>query len=115
MRVMKMKTQSLGVSPEQEQRWPALAINALQADIDGHDAVPSIWFRTDTGVVGSIAVSDQFPISFTDEVEPVGFLGAITLIGRKRRPPIRTTTERSLTGHTRKDGVPGMRLWSSHV
>jgi hypothetical protein len=88
MRVMKMKmkSQSLGVSPEQEQRWPALATNALQAAVDGRDAVPSIWFRTDTGAVGSIPVSDEFPISFTDEVEPVDFLGTITLLGREAAP-----------------------------
>jgi hypothetical protein len=88
MRVMNIASQSLGVSPEQERCWPDLATDALQAVIDGRAVVPVIWFRTDTGVVGSIPVSDRFPISFTDDVKPAGFLGAVTLLGHEAAPSI---------------------------
>jgi len=86
MRVMTFANHSLGVSAEQEERWPSLTAAALQAVVEGLQPVPYVWFRTDTGVVGALPISDEYPINFTDEIEPVGFDGTITLLGHEAAP-----------------------------
>lgn len=86
MRVLKVANTSVAVSSEQESRWPELAAASLEAVSQGVREVPTVWFRTDEGVVGSIPVSDSAEVGFADEEHPVGFLGAITHFGPEAEP-----------------------------
>jgi hypothetical protein len=78
--------QSLAVSAEQEAEWPSLVSEAVREVRDGKRQVPTVWFRTDTGVAGSLPVSNRIPIAFVDEETPSNFLGSVTLLGRAAEP-----------------------------
>ncbi|WP_137847183.1 hypothetical protein [Frigoribacterium sp. Leaf44] len=79
--------QSLAVSADQETKWPSLVAEALRAVEDGERQVPTVWFRTDTGVSGSLPISDVFPVSFVDDETPSNFLGSVASLGRAAEPP----------------------------
>jgi hypothetical protein len=87
VRVMMIGGQSFGVSVEQEAEWPSLVSEAVRAVRDGERQVPTVWFRTNAGVVGSLPVSDRFPVAFVDDEKPLNFMGAVTLLGRVAEPP----------------------------
>lgn len=86
MRVMRIGKAVVGVSQEQEARWPSLAAEAVDAVARGRSPVPTVWFRTDARVSGVIPVSDRVPVSFADEDNPIDFLGTITLLGSEAEP-----------------------------
>lgn len=86
MRVMRIGQTVIGVLPEQEARWPSVAAEAVDAVARGESPVPTVWFRTDAGVSGTIPVSNRVPVSFADEDDPIGFLGTITLLGSEAEP-----------------------------
>lgn len=76
------------------QRWlgrvavsGSLAAEALRAVARGDYPVPTVWFRTDEGVVGSLPVHDRVRVSFSDEEDPINFLGTVTLLGPEAAPP----------------------------
>lgn len=84
---MMIAGQTLAVSADQETMWPSLVAEALREVVDGERQVPTFWFRTDTGVSGSLPVSDVFPVSFVDDETPPNFLGSVTALGRAAEPP----------------------------
>ncbi|OII26495.1 hypothetical protein BIV04_13680 [Frigoribacterium sp. MCBA15_019] len=86
VRVMMIAGQSLAVSAEQEAKWPFLVAEAVRAVEDGERQVPTVWFRTDAGVSGSLPVSDLFPVKFVDDETPPNYLGFVTLLGRAAEP-----------------------------
>lgn len=87
MRVMRIAGHAaLGVTPEQESQWPLLAANAAREVRVGKRQVPTVWFRTDAGVTGSIPVTENSAISFADEDEPKNFLGSLTQFGPAAEP-----------------------------
>lgn len=79
--------QSLALSAEQEAKWPFLVSDAVRAVEDGDRQVPTVWFRTDAGVSGSLPVSERFPVDFVDDETPPNYLGLVTLPGRAAEPP----------------------------
>jgi len=87
MRVMRIGQTVIGVSPEQEARWPSLAAEAVDAVARGKSPAPTVWFRTDAGISGIIPVSDRLPVSFADEHDPIGLLGTVRLLGSEAEPP----------------------------
>ena len=93
VRVMRIGPQSFEVSAVHEEEWASLASEPTRAARVGERPVPTVWFRTDTGAVGSLPVSDRFPVRFIDEDDPVGFVGTVTLLGPEAGPPAPTTTQ----------------------
>jgi hypothetical protein len=87
MRVMTIAQAAMAVSPDQEARWPRLAAEALEASARGDFPVPTVWFRTDAGVVGSIPVTEHVSVGFADEEDPAGFIGTIVLLGPEAGRP----------------------------
>ena len=85
VRVMMFGGQSVAVSAEQEAGWPSMVSEAVRAVRDGERQVPTVWFRTDTGVAGSLPVSDG-AVTSVDEETPPNFLGSVTLLGRAAEP-----------------------------
>lgn len=88
MRVMRVGKAAVGVSPEQEARWPSHAAEALEAVARGRSPVPTVWFTTDRGVSGVFPVSNRVPASFADEEDPVDLLGNISLLGSEAEPSV---------------------------
>jgi hypothetical protein len=74
------------VSAAQEAEWPALASFAVQAVVAGRSRAAAVWFRTDRGISGSIPVTDQTPVRFSDEDEPAHFLGRALALGEAAEP-----------------------------
>lgn len=87
MRVMKIGGQTFGISAEQEAEWPIMASEALRAVRDGERQVPTVWYRTDLGSIGTLPISDRFPVTFLDEETSVNLSGTVTLLGRAAEPP----------------------------
>lgn len=78
---MRVADIAIRVTPDQETQWSKLAAEAIAEVTDGKRKVPTVRFRTDTGVVGSIPVAERFTITFANENEPAGFLGTLTQFG----------------------------------
>lgn len=74
------------VSASQEAEWPFLADAAVHAVAVGASKRPGVWFRTDRGVSGSIPVSDQVRVRFSDDDDPARFLGAVVALGQAADP-----------------------------
>lgn len=81
MRVLRIGGVTLGVSAAHEADWPALADAAKRSLTEGRKAVPSVWFRTDSGAVGSIPLSDWAPVVFEDTGDLGHFVGVVTQLG----------------------------------
>jgi hypothetical protein len=79
--------QSMAVSAEQEADWPSLVSEAIRAVRDGERQVATVWFRMDTGVAGSLPVSDRAFVTFLDEETPPNFLGSVTCLSQAAEPP----------------------------
>ncbi|WP_440708333.1 hypothetical protein [Herbiconiux sp. YIM B11900] len=74
------------MTSDQEARWPGLAADAIDEFLNGRRHVATVWFETDAGVTGSIPVTERSSITFVDEAEPEGFLGALALFGPEAEP-----------------------------
>ena len=85
MRVMKIANTAIGVTPNQEARWPGLASAAVEEVLEGKRQLPTVWFRTDAGAVGSVPVTEPSCVTFDDDDEPTNFLGAMTHFGPEAR------------------------------
>jgi hypothetical protein len=86
VRVLTIQTVAMGVSAEEEANWPRLAAAATLAAEEGREPVPAVWFRTDEGASGLIPVSELTPVTFTDDEEPVRFIGTVTALGPDAAP-----------------------------